>query len=53
MFKIKFIKELELCLRRESISNVSARIWNVIITNIDVNISFIQFKIVLKYSLNQ
>ena len=27
-------------------SNVSARIWNVITTNIDVNISFMQFKIV-------
>ena len=31
----------------DSFSNVSARIWNVIITNIDVNISFMQFKIVL------
>ena len=29
-------------------SNVSACIWNVITTNIDVNISFMQFKIVLK-----
>ena len=28
-------------------SNVSARIWNVITTNIDVNISFMQLKIVL------
>ena len=32
----------------DSFSNVSARIWNVITTNIDVNISFMQFKIVLK-----
>ena len=32
----------------DSFSNVSARIWNVIKTNIDVNISFMQFKIVLK-----
>ena len=31
-----------------SFSNVSARIWNVITKNIDVNISFMQFKIVLK-----
>ena len=31
-----------------SFSNVSARIWNVIKTNIDVYISFMQFKIVLK-----
>ena len=31
----------------DSFSNVSARIWNVITTTIDVNISFIQFKIVL------
>ena len=31
-----------------SFSNVSARIWNVIITTIDVNISFTQFKSVLK-----
>ena len=29
-------------------SNVSARICNVITTNIDVNILFMQFKIVLK-----
>ena len=34
------------------ISNVSARIWNVITTNIDVNISFMQFKIVLKLYLH-
>ena len=33
----------------DSFSNVSARIWNVITTNIDVNISFMQFKIVLNY----
>ena len=32
----------------DSFSNVSTRIWNVITTNVDVNISFIQFKIVLK-----
>ena len=31
----------------DSFSNVSAHIWNVITTNIDVNISFMQFKIVL------
>ena len=36
----------------DSFSNVSARIWNVITTNIDVNISFIQFKIVLKLYLH-
>ena len=29
-------------------SNVSAPIWNVTTTNIDVDISFLQFKIVLK-----
>ena len=29
----------------DSFSNVSACIWNVITTNIDVNISFMQFKI--------
>ena len=34
-------------------SNVSARIWNVIKTKIDVNISFIQFKIVLKLYLHE
>ena len=27
----------------DTFSNVSARIWNVITTNIDVNISFMQF----------
>ena len=32
----------------DSFSNVTARIWNVITTNIDVHISFMQFKIVLK-----
>ena len=32
----------------DSFSYVSARIWNVIKTNIDVNISCIHFKIVLK-----
>ena len=37
----------------DSFSNVSARIWNVIKTNIDVNISFIQFKIVLKLYLHE
>ena len=31
----------------DSFSNVSVRIWNVITTNINVNISFMQFKIVL------
>ena len=36
----------------DSFSNVSARIWNVITTNIDVNISFMQFKIVLKLYLH-
>ena len=36
-----------------SFSNVSARIWNVITTNIDVNISFMQFKIVLKLYLHE
>ena len=34
----------------DSFSNVSVRIWNVI-TNIDVTISFIQFKIVLNLYL--
>ena len=28
----------------DSFSNVNAHIWNVITTNIDVNISFMQFK---------
>ena len=37
----------------DSFSNVSARIWNEIKTNIDVNISFIQFKIVLKLYLHE
>ena len=37
----------------DSFSNVSARIWNVIKTKIDVNISFIQFKIVLKLYLHE
>ena len=37
----------------DSFSNVSARIWNVIKTNIDVNISFMQFKIVLKLYLHE
>ena len=37
----------------DSFSNVSARIWNVITTNIDVNISFMQFKIVLKLYLHE
>ena len=37
----------------DSFSNVSARIWNVITTTIDVNISFIQFKIVLKLYLHE
>ena len=31
----------------DSFSNVSACIWNLITTNINVNISFMQFKIVL------
>ena len=35
-----------------SFSNVSDRIWNVITTNIDVNISFMQSKIVLKLYLH-
>ena len=35
------------------IKNVSARIWNVITTNFDVNISFMQFKIVLKLYLHE
>ena len=34
-------------------SNVIARIWNVITTNIDVNISFMQLKIVLKLYLHE
>ena len=33
--------------------NVSARICNVIITNIDVNISYMQFKSVLKLHLHK
>ena len=33
-------------------SHGSARIWNVITTNIDVNISFMQFKIVLQLYLH-
>ena len=37
----------------DSFSNVSAHIWNVITTNIDVNISFMQFKIVLKLYLHE
>ena len=37
----------------DGFSNVSARIWNVIITNIHVNISFKQFKIVLKLYLHE
>ena len=37
----------------DSFSNVSARIWNVITTNIDVYISFMQFKIVLKLYLQE
>ena len=37
----------------DSFSNVSARIWNGITINIDVNISFIQFKIVLKLYLHR
>ena len=37
----------------DSFSNVSARIWNVITTNINVNISFMQFKIVLKLYLHE
>ena len=34
-------------------SNVSPRIWNVITKNIDVNISFMQFKIVSKLYLHE
>ena len=37
----------------DSFSNVSARIWNVITTNIDVNSSFMQFMIVLKLYLHE
>ena len=37
----------------DSFSNVSARIWNVITTNIDVNISFMQFKIGLQVYLHE
>ena len=36
----------------DSFSNVSARIWNIITTNIDENISFMKFKIVLKLYLH-
>ena len=35
------------------LSNVSARFWNVITTNINVNISFMQFKVVLKLYLHE
>ena len=37
----------------DSFSNVTAHILNVITTNIDVNISFMQFKIVLKLYLHE
>ena len=37
----------------DSFSNVSARIWNLITTNFDVNILFMQFKIVLKLYLHE
>ena len=37
----------------DSISNGRARIWNGIATHIDVNISFMQFKIVLKLYLHE
>ena len=37
----------------DSFSYVSARIWNIITTNIDVNISFMQFKIVLKLYVHE
>ena len=37
----------------DSFSYVSARIWNIITTNIDVNISFMQFKIVLKLFVHE
>ena len=37
----------------DSLSNVSARIWNVITTNFDVNNSFMQFNIVLKLYLHE
>ena len=37
----------------DSFSNASARIWNIITRNIDVNISFLQFKIVLKLYLHE
>ena len=37
----------------DSFSNVSARIWNVISTHIAANISFKQFKIVLKLYLHE
>ena len=47
--RIKYtIMQLEIVINIivKQVSNVSARIWNVITTNIDVNISFMQFKIV-------
>ena len=37
----------------DSFSNGSARIWNVITTHIGVNISFMQFKIILKLYLHE
>ena len=37
----------------DSFSNVSARIWNVITTNMYVNISFMHFKIVSKLYLHE
>ena len=37
----------------DSFPNVSARIWNVITTNINVNISFMQYNIVLKLYLHE
>ena len=56
-YMLKLIKytiiQLENCYKyhiqtcTDSFSNVSARICNVITTNIDVNISFMQFKIVV------
>ena len=36
----------------DSFSNVSARIWHVITTHIDLNISFMQFKSVLYFFLH-
>ena len=44
-----YIKNIKI----HSLKNVSARIWNVITTNINVNISFMQFKIVLKLYLHE